>query len=168
MRYFEWFGLPVAFPPDATLLRERFLAKSRACHPDRFTLAPQKEKDKALQDSALNNEAYRVLSHPEHCIGYLLEEWGLLNEENDALPPDFLGEIMEIHDLVLESKVDPEAARLLKSAMQSLSDSLHGDFERCTGLQPLTRDTAGPLKTYYLKFKYFLRIKESLPTFTDP
>ncbi|NBX28208.1 MAG: hypothetical protein EBR55_08220 [Chitinophagia bacterium] len=96
MNYFEFYQLPLSCHPDLDLVKKNYYANSKKYHPDRFMQADAKTKIEALQQSALNNEAYTTFQDPMLTIAHLLRIKGLLlPDEKYQLPSSFLMEVMD-------------------------------------------------------------------------
>ncbi len=171
--YFTQYNLPVKFELDAAKLRARFLELSRAYHPDRFATAGADEQAKALQQSALTNEGYKMLGNADSRIGYLLRLKGVLEEEEKyTLPAAFLMEMMDLNEVVTEYEIAPDGSNK-KEAYNALDNELTSWNEAVTPL--LARFDNGEeseallkqIKDYYFRKKYLLRIQERLNTFAS-
>ena len=171
MNYFEFFGLPVSFRVDDSALRHLFLQNSKKFHPDFHTLASDAEQAKMLELSTLNNEAFKTLSDPDRRIQYILGINGLLGEEgtHPQLPQEFLLEMMDINESLMELEFDTDAARyaLVLQAVESFEKELYNEvrsvletWTEADGTQPLLK-----VRDYYLKKRYLLRIRENLSKF---
>lgn len=167
MLYFEWFDLPVSLFPDASLLKQRFLSKSKLFHPDKFTLASEEEQVKALESSGFNNQAYKVLSDVDTRIQYILNEYGLLKEYKEAMPPDFLTKMMVFNEAISELDDNPSSFSALKDDLAKWESELKSELDYCASLLPLDIEKADHLKTYFFKRKYYLRIRDNFFKFTS-
>ncbi len=171
MNYFEWFELPVAFLLDEADLRQRFYRKSKALHPDFHTLADEAAQQEALAQSSFNNEAYRVLSDSDRRMQYVLGLYGALAEEGqNQIPSDFLMEMMEINEALMELEFDFDAHALqrIQAEAERTESTLYQEIiPLLQAFAPLEPDTTllEKIKDYYLKKRYLLRIKENLSTF---
>ncbi len=172
MNYFEFFGLPISFQVDEMALQRQFYQNSRQYHPDFHTLADAAEQDKMLDLSTLTNQAWKTLSDPDRRIRYVLEIKGLLGDETaqPALPQDFLMEMMDINEGLMDLEFDFDNDRYA-ATLQAL-EGLENDLE--TGIQPLLAawtDTNGTeeqllrVRDFFLKKRYLLRIRENLAKF---
>ncbi len=171
MHYFDFFGLPVAFRVDESALRRTYLENSRKYHPDFHTLSGDAEQAEMLDRSTLNNEGYKILSDPDRRMRYVLEINGLLGDgiALPELPADFLMDMMEINEALMELEFDFDDARFqaalngvqeLETALdQSVWPVLEG-WEASQGAGAL-----GAVLDYYLKKRYLLRIRENLSKF---
>ena len=167
MKYFDLFELPVAFQIDEGALKSKFLELSRTYHPDRFTLASEDEQDEALEKSTQINEAYKVLGHFDKRLHYILSEKGLLSDEGqNKLPQDFLMEMMEINETIMDLQFDPDEAKTAqaKSQIQSFDAELQASIEKALAKDNAVEDeeSLSIARDYYLKKKYLTRIYENL------
>lgn len=170
--YFDLYELPESFGPDQAKVRQRFYELSRRFHPDRFSRADETAQAEALQLSAQNNEAYKVLSHPDLLMAYILKLKGQLEEdEKYSLPPAFLMEMMDLNELVTDYEAAPDDVHLQQQAGQALEAQLQ---DWTTGIAPVLEristegmlpDLLAVVKDFYFRKKYLLRIKERLITF---
>jgi len=170
--YFEFYGLPETFRPDEAALKQKYYALSREYHPDFHATAAPERQQEILQLATLNTNAYRTLSHPDQRMAYVLGQHGLLEEGKQELPADFLLEVMDLNEqlMELEFEPDPAAVARVESEVNSLADTLDA------GIEPVLAGYAGlpadvrpqalqQVRTYYLKRRYLLRIRESLGKF---
>ena len=95
MQYYEALGLEPSLSLDAEDLKSRFYERSRQWHPDRFSRASAAEQDKALEMTAVLNDAFRTLRDPVARAEYFLKESGV--ELGKAAPPELLEEVFELN-----------------------------------------------------------------------
>ncbi len=76
MQYFDAFDLEPALSLDAEDLKKRFYERSRQWHPDKFSRASIAEQEKALEMTAVLNDAFRTLRDPVARAEYFLKEKG--------------------------------------------------------------------------------------------
>ena len=171
MTYFEFYDLPISFRVDAPALRRRYLQNSRKHHPDFHTLADDAQQDRALELSTLNNEAFKTLSDPDLRIQYVLQLKGLLGDEQQpALPQDFLMEMMEINEGLMELEFDPDPA-LYAQIDQSVKNMKINILNKVQPILDTYTDAEGQdsglllVREYFLKNRYLLRILENLSKF---
>ena len=100
---FEFFDLVPSLAIDAKLLRSKFLEIQRNSHPD--------FGDNGNTNSELANTYFEVLKSPEKRIQVLLELYANNSLNNNLLPPDFLMDMMELNDVIDESKSGEETAK---------------------------------------------------------
>ena len=77
MTYYEALGLEPRLSLDADDLKKRFYERSRQWHPDRFSRASTAEQQKALDMTAMLNDAFRTLRDPVTRAEYFLKENGI-------------------------------------------------------------------------------------------
>ena len=172
MTYFEFYDIPISFQVDEPALRRIFYQNSKKYHPDFHTLSDESEQVKMLELSTRNNEAFKALSDPDNRVRYVLEMKGLLglNNENPALPQDFLMEMMDVNEALMELSSDFDTERF-NSTLQAVNN-LETELE--TSIQPIVSswtETTGSdadlqkVQEYFFKKRYLLRIKENLSKF---
>lgn len=166
--FFEHFGIPVSFLPDQSELRKKYLAFSRQHHPD-FSAGDDQAYESALLQTSLNNQAYKTLSEPLELIKYTLEVLGEPVSQDDKLPPDFLMDMMEWNEKIMEAGMEDDSAALqgitkefeaLESQFDQEMKSVLQSYEN-TGNQALLSE----IKKSYLQRKYLLRLRESINKF---
>jgi molecular chaperone HscB len=171
MNYFEFFGLPVSFRVDASALRRVFLENSRKFHPDFHTLADEAEQAKMLELSTLNNEAWKTLSDLDRRIRYVLEIKNLLGEEGSQppLPQEFLLEMMDINESLMDLEFEPDAARYAHAAqvVESFEKELYEEIRPVldTWTEADGTESLHAVRDYFFKKRYLLRIRENLSKF---
>lgn len=119
---------------DLKDLEKRFYARSRQLHPDVFARKSQAERDKALEDSAVLNDAYRTLKDPIARAMYLLKLDGFdIGEQGTKdVPPELLEEVFELNMAIEEA----DAAQLdaSRKRFEALRDDVDGEiFSMFTG-----------------------------------
>jgi molecular chaperone HscB len=131
MNYFEVFGLPRLLGIDLKDLESRFHRLSRQYHPDYFTTALPQDKEKALQMTALLNDAYRTLKHPIRRIEYLLSLEGF-KADGSKVPQSLLMEIFEINEQlenVRAGSATPDEIRLLREQIHQKRTEFDAQLE---------------------------------------
>ncbi len=165
--YFQFFNLPVQFNIDKKALRAQYIANSKLYHPDFHTLSSDIEQDKVLGKSTTNNEGWKTLSDPQKRTAHVLELNDALPEEGQAkVPQEFLMDMMDINEALMELEFDPDPAikEKVNQSIQELEDGLNKegqaamdawDEDQEEGFLTVVRD-------YYLKMKYLSRLKEKI------
>ncbi len=167
--YFEFYGLAPSPTLDEAALKKTFYANSKRFHPDFHTLGGDAAREEALEKSTLNNQAYKVLSDPERRLKHLLDLKGVMGEEgSNKMPQQFLMEIMEVNEALMElefeddpaarTKIDNMIAELEAGFENEVSDLLT-DYDDAS----VTESELNRLKDYYLKKRYLLRLKNRNP-----
>jgi molecular chaperone HscB len=123
--YFESLELPEQLSLDRKDLESRFYRLSRTLHPDRFARAAPAEQQRALDASALLNDAYRTLRDPVDRAEYLLSLKGFVPADSKHVPPELLEEVFELNMALEEVKMgDAEAIPQLRESQQHFQQML--------------------------------------------
>jgi molecular chaperone HscB len=123
-RALEYEQMRLRLDPDD--LRQRFYARSRLLHPDRFVRATAAEQAAALDASSVLNDAYRTLRDPVERAEHVLHEKGLDAKSNTA-PPDLLEEVFELNEALEES--DQEQLDAARARFEKLRDELDAGLD---------------------------------------
>lgn len=173
MNHFEFYGIPVSFYLDESDLRKRYLLKSRQHHPDFFTLEDAEAQAASLELSTQNNQAYAVLSDFDKRLAYILDLHGLLGDgKKNEVPNDFLLDIMEINEALMELESDPDeqVVKTIHTTLKNLENDL------LEAIQPALKNYDGSstaneglekVKDFFLKKRYLDRIYEKLHKFAS-
>jgi molecular chaperone HscB len=174
MSYFEVFDIEEAFILNESDLKKRYYIKSRDFHPDHFTMATDKEKEEALAQSTLINEAFKTLSDFDKRMEYILNQNDMLKDSNNDIPQDFLMEMMDVNEELFELEMDPDTEKVKKikaqteSIKNSIFNNIKSDIESYpTDNQDTNHNILGKVKDYYLKNKYLLRILDKITKFAS-
>ena len=166
--YFDYFGIPVSPNVDEAALKRTFYANSKRFHPDFHTLGDATAQDEALEQSTLNNQGYKVLTDGDLRLKHFLDVHGALGAEGEnKVPQDFLMEIMEVNEALMELEFDDDP--LARQRVTALIDGLEADLETevldlRSGYDPATPSAAAldAFKDYYLKRRYLLRLRQKI------
>ncbi len=175
MNYFEWFSLPISFNPDQAVVKRKFYELSKKYHPDFYINQPVEKQEEILEHATLTNKAYQTLSKPELCLPYVLTLKGLLQEgEQVQLPTDFLLEMMEINETLMELEFEADAHKLTaleaeigqyEAALAKEFEHHAQDFDTKSGIHQ--DEALEKIKDAYFRQKYVLRIRDSLNRFAS-
>jgi len=168
MNYFELFEIPVQLKVNKSTLPARYFELSKKYHPDYFARATEEEQEEALEKSALLNKAFKTFQKEEETIRYVLMLKGLLEEEEKyQLPQDFLMEVMEINEGLMDLEEEDnqgniEAVRTkLKTFQKDIYEPVRTVIENYKeGVT--TKEELLQVKEYYYKKKYLERIRAQL------
>ena len=151
---------------DKTTLPKRFFELSRKFHPDFYANATPAEKEKALEITANLNKAFKTFQGDDDTIRYVLQLKGLLEEEEKyQLPPDFLMEVLEINEKLMDTEDDPNLKLNLLSAIDNLQAEIYDpvkDIIENYQEGVTTEKELLEVKDYYYKKKYLNRIRKEL------
>ncbi len=109
MNYYEALGLQTKLTLDADDLKKRYYERSRQWHPDKFSRANADEQQKALDTTALLNDAYRTLRDPVARAEYVLEERKIHPAKTP--PPELLEEVFELNMALEELREGDQSVR---------------------------------------------------------
>lgn len=161
MNYFEFYDIPLSFTPDEADLKTRFFKKTREFHPDFFTNSSEEEKQFALNQTAFNNTAYKVLTDRVARTKYILELEGILIDgQKEALPQVFLFEMMDLNEELegyLETNNKSEIDEI-KDEIKSMINNIDKQNQPIYKAYPANKDQLQTIKDNYLKSKYLTRI----------
>jgi molecular chaperone HscB len=173
VNYFQFYDIPENFLPDEQQIKQKYYELSRKYHPDFHAQEDQERQQEILHLSTLNTDAYRTLSNPDSRMQYILEHHGLLEEgRNNELPGEFLMEMMELNEQIMELDFDFDQETFEKVSQETIgfTAALEADIlpvlHQYPQLEGITKlEALKQVKTYYLKKKYLLRIQQSLSKF---
>jgi len=173
MNYFEFFKIPVSFNLNEAELKKAFYSNSKKFHPDFFTLESKEKQMEVLELSTLNNNAFKTLSNFDKRMKYILELKEVLGEEGkNKIPQEFLMEMMEINENLMELEFDfdknnfDEIQNSLKKLESILLEEVNPYIENYNDAAPKEVELDA-IKNYFLKKRYLLRIKENLNKFAS-
>jgi molecular chaperone HscB len=120
---------------DPQALDQAYRALQAQVHPDRFADRSDAERRVAMQWAAAANEAYRVLKKPLPRAKYLIESAGVVlgEQDNTAMPAEFLMQQMEWRELVAEARAqrDDKGLRHIEHAIRGAEIELWPLLESC-------------------------------------
>jgi molecular chaperone HscB len=171
MNYFEFFKIPVSLNLNEAELKKAFYSNSKKFHPDFFTLESKEKQMEVLELSTLNNNAFKTLSNFDKRMKYILELKEVLGEEGkNKIPQEFLMEMMEINENLMELEFDfdknnfDKIQNSLKKLESILLEEVNPYIENYNDAAPKEVELDA-IKNYFLKKRYLLRIKENLNKF---
>jgi molecular chaperone HscB len=165
MTYFELFNIPIHLKVNPALLSKKFFELSKKYHPDYFANENEQVQAEVLEKSALLNKAWKTFQSPDATIKYVLQQKGLLAEEEKyELPAGFLMEVLEINEQIMDADKE-DIATGLKSKINALQFEIYEPVkemvenyqEGITSEKELLQ-----VKEYYYKKKYLDRIRQQL------
>lgn len=163
MNYFELFDIPVQLRVDAGQLAPRFFELSRKFHPDYFINESPEVQQEALDNSAMLNRAWKTFQQPDETLKYVLQLKGLLEEEEIfKLPPDFLMEVMEINEQLMDGTADKAA---VTASIDNIQKDIYGPVKEIVeggAGADLSEEKLLQVKVYYYKKKYLDRIRKQV------
>ncbi len=163
--------IPVSFRPDKLLLKKNFYRLSRSLHPDYFTNEPIEVQQQKMKESSELNAAYKTLMDEGLRIKYLLEGYGLFNnDENIALDVEFLTEMMDINEIIfeLQGQFDQQQYEAVLKEIGDKQSHLDNQLSACFAEFDTSNNAKvvlADIRDIYLKSRYLLRIHENISTF---
>ncbi len=169
MNYFEFYGLEEKFFIDEDALKKKFYEFSKKYHPDFHALKSEEEQNELLELSSINNQAYKALQNFNSRLEQILFNKGILiTDEKYALAPDFLMEMMEINEAIMDLSLEPDtkSAAKLKTQVEvmnaDINESLHSAAKSYDEASENQDAILLKIKDFYYRRKYLLRIQDSL------
>lgn len=165
MNYFEFYGLPVKFNIDLEELKKTYYQYSKDFHPDFHSDASETTQEEVLKKSALTNEAYKTLKDFDKRLKYLLELKSIIQPtDKDEIPQDFLIEMMDINERIMEVQFDfneGEYKKLLTS-VEDFENDLNQSVSGILDKDEFSSEDLPTIKNFYYKKKYLKRLKENI------
>jgi len=161
MNYFELFEIPVSLTIDKASLSKKYFELQKKFHPDFYSQSSEEEKAEAEEKSSLINKALKTLQNQDETIKYVLQEKQLLEaEEKYTLPSDFLMEMLELNEAVMEE--EPAAVtKKITAAEAELYEEVKAIIDNYKeGIT--TNEELLQVKGYYYKKKYLQRILDRI------
>jgi molecular chaperone HscB len=109
MQYFDALGLEPKLALDLDDLQKRFYERSRQWHPDKFTRAGAADQKRALDMTAVLNDAFRTLRNPVSRAEYFLQQSSV--ELAKEAPTELLEEVFELNMALEELRGGDDSAR---------------------------------------------------------
>jgi molecular chaperone HscB len=158
LSYFDYYNIPCQYKLNQSELRKLFYSKSKDLHPD------QSNQIDAIDQTSVNNEAYRILSDPHLRLKHILEIFnGPMDESKMQLPKAFLMDMMDINEEI-EFVSNENRASLhekIKSLIQSEEDHYNiiiQNFDK----QDHSEEVLRKLEEFYFKQKYYYRMLQNM------
>ncbi|MFM2339253.1 MAG: hypothetical protein RL115_2446 [Bacteroidota bacterium] len=165
LAYFEIFEIPVQLNVKKSDITSTFFALSRKYHPDYYINKTAAEQAEALERAALINKAYKTFQSTDATIKYVLQEKGLLaDDEKFELPSAFLMNVMDINEALMDATDDIGKEKLLHQIIEIEKDSFAPVASIINNYQEGSTTVTQLLevKEYYYKKKYIERIKKEM------
>lgn len=164
MNYFELFEIPESLQVDKKYLQIKYFELQKKYHPDFFSNESEEDQADVLEKSSMINKAYKTFQNDDETIKYVLQQKGLLAEEEKyELPPDFLMEMMELNEAIMD--VDDSSLEEMETKISQMEKHLYEQVQNIIEYYIEDRTTDEQLlqvKDYYFKKKYLKRILERL------
>ena len=169
MDYFELYGLPLTFNPDQKVVKQKFYELSKKFHPDFHINESEEKQEEVLLLSTMNNKAYQVLNDAQKRLPYILELKGeMIEGESYALPQDFLMEMMDVNEALMDLQFEPDAEKLesIKKEVENIESGMRQELDGLTRVFDEVGADQRPLlvsiKDLHYRMKYLHRINDSI------
>lgn len=163
MYYFELFGIPVSLNVNKADVLKKYYQLSKEFHPDQHSMSSSSTQEKSLDMSAVINDAKKILDNPYKRLEYILKESDtIVEDEKYTLSPQFLGDMMDLNEQLMELEFEPNEHTLtaIKNELalkeQHLYEQVKSFFE--SNELNLDQSELALLKDFYYKRKYLQRI----------
>lgn len=170
MNYFEFYNIPVSLKPNQADIKKLFYQYSKDYHPDFHTDESELTEEEAIQKSAYNNAAYKTLKDFDKRLKYFLELKEVIKpEDKDEIPQDFLMEMMDINERIMELQFDndPDQFEKLKTEVDTFETKLVESVAGILDKEDLEPSELEIIKNFYYKKKYLRRLKENMDKIGD-
>lgn len=165
MTYFQLFEIPVQLKVNTSVLAGKFFQLSKKYHPDYYIKESIEAQTEALEMSSQLNKAWKTFQNPDETIKYVLSLKNLIEEEEKyELPPDFLMEVMEINEALMDADELSEPGEL-KQKINTLQAEIYEPVKNIIENYKegtITENELLQVKEYYYKKKYLDRINRQL------
>lgn len=168
MNLFELYEIPISFSPNQAFVKKQYFALSRKYHPDFYSDATDFDKEEILEKSSLVNKGYKIFLNQDELIKYILQISNLLvDEEKYVLPNNFLIQMMELNETLMEAKFDKNLNRVSEiiNEIKNIQTQLFNPIKKVIESEifaNLNNSDLLEVKEYYFKKKYLNRILESI------
>jgi molecular chaperone HscB len=166
MNYFELFEIPFQLNVNKESLPRKYFELSKKYHPDRYINESAEKQAELLDLSASINKALKIFQNEDETIKYALQLKGLLEEEEKySLPPDFLMQVMEINEQLMDAGDDPGVKNKLQTVIAQLQSEIYEPVKKIIehyqeGVS--SQEELLQVKDYYYKKKYLQRLQQQL------
>jgi len=160
--FFQLFSLPEQFDIDLDNLNHRYRDLQRACHPDRFVNASERERLLSVQKSSLINDAFQRLKNPVKRAQYLLELNGSPMDEGASVSMDsaFLMEQMSLRDQLSEIPRGQSGLDQLDALLVKIEKKIKELHARLSRLFIAEKKDIAAAKDAVRKLQFYNKLKE--------
>ena len=157
VNYFHLFELDETFDVDARALSKKFKALQKQLHPDKFAQKSSEQKDRSELWSSHVNNAYNRLLKPLERALYLLELKGAPLQEGDvATDANFLAEIMEVNEEVVEAESSADL-----SGISQHNKAVLADYKEKVS-KAFAAEDINEARTLVTRMKYYSNIQDKI------
>ncbi|HEY0679371.1 MAG TPA: Fe-S protein assembly co-chaperone HscB [Chitinophagaceae bacterium] len=167
MNFFELYNIPIQLNPDKAYIKQQYYLLSRQHHPDFFSSKSPEDQAANLEISSAVNKAFKTFQDQDAIIRYVLQLKELLeDEEKYQLDPEFLMEVMDINEELMDldendevkvANIKTQVNELQAAIYKPVQPVIEGYVEGSTTTEALLQ-----VKDYYYKKKYLQRILDKI------
>ena len=145
---------------DKKALTQAYYRLNKEYHPDNFTLASSEEQTTALSKTTHINKGYKLLKNKQQRLKYVLELLGVnFQEGKESMPQEFLMEMMDLNEAIMDYKMDPSSEVRKKiegqvSAFQQEIEASAQDNIATINMEAPQANLLQAIKDYYLCLLY--------------
>lgn len=165
INYFEYYNLTESFNVDQRLLRKLYYENSRKFHPDLYTLESTISQEKVLEQSTVNNEAYKTLKDEDLRLRHLLTIKGVMSDQDkEQISQAFLMEMMDVNEAIMDAQmgdISEDRINAVKKDINELMEELNSNIIKA-GESTLDESNLTHLKDLYYRKKYLKRLIENV------
>lgn len=172
MNYFELYEIPVTININQDVVKKKYYQLSKEFHPDFYITESEEKQAEILGLATTNTNAFNTFKNEGKLIQYVLELYNAIETDKEKLPQEFLMEMMDLNEqlMELEFDLDENVVAKVKDELEAKQNELVKIITPFTDDLSLLNDEIrakelNNLKDYYLKRKYLLRIQERLNKF---
>ncbi len=159
--FFDLYKINPAPVADKTYVSKKYFELQKENHPDFYTKESETEQENMMVKSAAINEGYKVLKNSDKTIEYFLSQKGIIEpNEKYQLPPEFLMEMIDINEGVLEDEGHKKTEAKVEAIMKELDEEIDPILRKET--DAITDADLQSLKAFYYKKKYVQRILDKI------
>lgn len=151
--FFKLLDVPNTFAINGSILSANFRQLQSVLHPDKFSQKSEEEKVNSLEWSSLINKAYKTLTVPLERAKYILNQQGILiDEENTSVDPDFLADMMDLNERVDEASNSMELQKIAESVNSDIANIYDKLYEY------FSENNLNEAKAAFVRLKYLTNI----------
>jgi molecular chaperone HscB len=130
---FQILGMEPTFEIEKSSLDQAYFGRQATVHPDRFVLRSSIERQAALDESCLLNQAYEIVKDPVLRAKALLKLRGISGEESPE--PALIAQMIELQEALQDADQDLEGIKAhvqeqFEAAMASFGKAIQGSDEQ--------------------------------------
>lgn len=157
--YFSLFDQPESYDIDQQKLDKLYKNYQRLVHPDRFYRSSNEEKIFSDKVTTCVNDGYKTLSDPIRRGEYFLDMKKIKFDKE--VPPDFLIDVLELHEQIDNAKDTAELVKLFQEVQQRIKDENKILMDCLKLVNGEVKDPKGAGASLS-KMKYYQRIHDSM------